>query len=126
MFDVIRYYGLIKTIVILAFIFIIILIIIRSLHTGFQWHKNNHTPQVSTPSTVVSKRIDVTHHNHGANMNQGMGFHTSTSTKYYVTFQVEHGDRIEFKVSGHQYGLLAKRDQGIVTYQGTRFICFRR
>ena len=39
-----------------------------------------------------------------------------TTTRYYVTFQVESGDRMEFSVSG-RYGLLV--DTGRLTFQGT-------
>ncbi|NMA03148.1 MAG: DUF2500 domain-containing protein, partial [Clostridiales bacterium] len=40
---------------------------------------------------------------------------------YYVTFQVESGDRMEFRVSGKEYGLLAEGDVGKLTFQGTRY-----
>ena len=35
------------------------------------------------------------------------GFYTTTNTMYYVTFQMERGDRMEFQVSGIEYGMLA-------------------
>ena len=31
-------------------------------------------------------------------------------TSYYVTFQVESGDRMELSVSGREYGMLAEGD----------------
>ena len=52
--------------------------------------------------------------------------HYSASTTYYVTFQVESGDRMEFHVSGQEYGLLAEGDRGKVTFQGTRYLGFAR
>ena len=52
--------------------------------------------------------------------------HTHTATSYYATFQVESGDRIEFLVSGTEYGMLAEGDRGMLTFQGTRYLNFRR
>jgi hypothetical protein len=54
--------------------------------------------------------------------------HTSghTSTTYYVTFQVESGDRMEFHVSGEEYGLLVEGDYGDLSFQGTRYLGFVR
>ena len=52
--------------------------------------------------------------------------HTHTATSYYATFQVESGDRIEFLVSGTEYGMLAEGDSGKLTFQGTRYLNFQR
>ena len=46
--------------------------------------------------------------------------------RYYVTFQVESNDRMEFEVSGTEYGMLAEGDSGELTFQGTRYLNFRR
>lgn len=50
----------------------------------------------------------------------------STSTSYYVTFEVESGDRMELHVSGSEYGMLAEGDYGQLTFQGTRYLDFVR
>ena len=52
--------------------------------------------------------------------------HTSRSTSYYVTFEVESGDRLELRISGSEYGLLAEGDFGMLTFQGTRYLSFDR
>jgi len=86
-----------------------------------QWNKNNHAPRLTVPATVVAKRTNVSHHG-GA----GTHHHASTSTSYYVTFQVESGDRMELHVAGHEYGLLIEGDRGNLTFQGTRYLGFSR
>jgi len=93
-----------------------------------QWNKNNHSPKLTVPVTVVSKRTNVSHSHHGrAGDVSGMhGYHTTTDTSYYVTFQVESGDRMELSVHGQQYGLMVEGDRGMLTFQGTRFLDFRR
>lgn len=45
---------------------------------------------------------------------------TSSYTTYYVTFEVESGDRIELIVPDREYGLMVEGDQG------TRYISFDR
>ena len=69
---------------------------------------------------AVAKRLSVSHH---AGTDHTAG-HSSTS--YYVTFQVESGDRMELNLSGQEYGLLAEGDRGKLTFQGTRYLGFER
>ena len=90
-----------------------------------QWNKNNNSPRLTVPATVVAKRANVSHHHHNHGVDH-VGHHTSTSTDYYVTFQVESGDRMELHMAGHQYGLLVEGDRGKLTFQGTRFLNFER
>lgn len=104
-------------------------VIIFSLVRGIvTWNKNNHSPRLTVPATVVAKRENVTHHQHGnaGDMSGAHGFHTTTCTAYYVTFQVESGDRMEFHVSGAEYGMLAEGDTGRLTFQGTRYLSYER
>lgn len=86
-----------------------------------QWNKNNHSPRLTVPATVVAKRTNVSHHHHHNNMH-----HTTHSTTYYVTFQVRSGDRMELHVTGQEYGLLVEGDQGSLSFQGTRYLGFER
>ena len=88
-----------------------------------QWNKNNHSPKLTVPATIVAKRTNVSQHRSGgANGHH----HHHTSTTYYVTFQVESGDRMEFCVAGHEYGVLVEGDKGKLSFQGTRYLGFER
>ena len=114
-------FGLFEIIFTLMFLLtfgIILTVMIKGIS---QWNKNNHSPRLTVPATVVAKRTNVSHH-HGTNH----GVHHSTSTSYYVTFQVESGDRMELHMAGHQYGLLVEGDRGKLTFQGTRYLSFER
>lgn len=92
-----------------------------------QWDKNNHSPRLTVDATVVSRRMDVSHHDHVSTGAAGAhGYHTATSTSYYVTFQVESGDRMELKVDGSEYGMLVEGDHGKLSFQGTRYLGFER
>ena len=80
------------------------------------WSKNNNSPELTIPATVKTKRTK-TSGGHGDD---------AASTWYYVTFEVQSGDRIELPVRGHEFGQLAEDDLGLLTFQGTRFINFER
>ena len=87
-----------------------------------EWNKNNHSPRLIVPATVVTKRTDLPSRRSGGTN----GHHYHTSTNYYVTFEVESGDRMELHLSGPEYGLLVEGDKGKLRFQGTRFLGFER
>ena len=122
MFDILSFIVPIMFIVVFG---IIIFSIIQGIST---WHKNNNSPRLTVPAVIVAKRTDVSYHRHAnaGDMSGAHGFHTTSSTTYYVTFQVESGDRMEFHVSGLEYGMLAEGDTGKLTFQGTRYLSFER
>ena len=117
-------FGLFGILFSLVFILVIGMFIVTAVKGISQWNKNNHSPRLTVPATVIAKRTNVSHHhhNHGNNVHH----HSSTSTSYYVTFQVESGDRMELHVAGHEYGLLIEGDSGNLTFQGTRYLGFER
>ena len=82
-----------------------------------QWSKNNKAPMLNVQAAVVDK---YNHHSHSG------GDHHHTSTSYYVVFEVQSGDRLEFHVSRQQYGQLIEGDFGTLVFQGTRFVEFQR
>lgn len=92
------------------------------------WSKNNQSPRLTVDATVVAKREDVTHHHHAnaGDMTGAHGFSNTMSTTYYVTFEVESGDRMELSVSGREFGMMAEGDIGRLHFQGTRFLDFER
>ncbi len=108
-------FGIMFALVFVIVIGTFIATFIKSIGT---WHKNNNSPRLSVAASVVSKRTNVSHHHHD--------HHTHHSTSYYVTFQVESGDRMELHMSGEEYGLLAEGDNGKLTFQGTRYLGFER
>ena len=69
----------------IVFAFIIGMMIVMFVHIVKEKRKNDASPRLSVPATVVTKRTNVSHrHHHGAN---DMDYCT-TDTTYYVTFQV--------------------------------------
>ena len=105
----------------IVFLLIASVIVFTAIKAIGQWNKNNHSPKLTVPATIVAKRTNVSHHHHA-----GEHHHHHTSTTYYVTFQVESGDRMEFHVTGQEYGLLIEGDRGDLSFQGTRYLGFER
>ena len=103
---------------ILTFVMVIGTFVVVFVKGISQWNKNNNSPRLTVPATVVSKRADVSHRRHDG--------HTHHSTSYYATFQVESGDRMEFSVAGHEFGMLVEGDRGRLSFQGTRYQGFER
>ena len=118
-------FNIMGVFVTLIFVVVIGMFIVIAVKGISQWNKNNHSPRLTVPATIVAKRTNVSHHHHHNHGGTGM-HHSSTSTSYYVTFQVESGDRMELHVAGHEYGLLIEGDRGMLTFQGTRYLGFER
>lgn len=112
----------------IIFIIVIGMFVVTAVRGIGEWNKNNQSPRLTVAATVVAKRQKVSHSRHAnaGDMSGAHGYHTSTHTTYYVTFQVESGDRMELAVSGSEYGMLAEGDQGQLSFQGTRYLEFRR
>ena len=109
-------FSIMQVMVPLMFVLVFGFMIVTLVRGIGEWNKNNHSPKLTVPVTVVAKRSDV---------HRGIEtMHTFTS--YYVTFQVESGDRMEFEISDMEYGMLAEGDRGMLTFQGTRYLNFRR
>ncbi len=51
---------------------------------------------------------------------------THTYTKYYITFELEDGQRIELNVGGESYGLIIEGDVGEIYYMKNSLIRFNR
>ena len=119
-FGMFNMFSIMFTIVFVLIIGVFIVTLVKGIG---EWNKNNHSPKLTVPATVVAKRTNVSRHHHGGANNH---HHTSTSTTYYVTFQVESGDRMELRMAGHEFGLLIEGDKGKLSFQGTRYLGFER
>lgn len=78
-------------------VFVVVLgIILLSAGKGImQWSRNNRQPLLTVDSRIVSKRSEVSHSHHPDD-----SMSSRSRTSYYLTFEVESGDRMEFTVNG--------------------------
>lgn len=118
-------FTLVPILVAVGFVVVIGMMIVSAVRGTAQWHRNNQSPRLTVEAEVVSRRTDVSTFHHGGHDGDAM-CHTTASTTYYITFQVDSGDRMEFALDGAEYGLLAEGDRGRLTFQGTRYLGFER
>ncbi len=83
-----------------------------------EWSKNNKAPRLSVDAKIVDKRSEM-HYNHSK------GHHYQFQS-YLVTFEAQRGDRIELGVTPGEFSLLVVGDEGVLSFQGTRFLGFER
>ena len=93
-----------------------------------QWRKNNRSPRLTVDARVVARRVEtnVSQMPVGGDITGAQGYTTSSSATYFVTFEVESGDRMELHVPKSEYVYIAEGDIGRLTFQGTRFLGFER
>ncbi|MBU8878748.1 DUF2500 domain-containing protein [Bacillus sp. FJAT-29790] len=115
-------FSIIDAIFPIFFILIFGFIVFAIINGIKQWNHNNKQPILNVSAKLVTKRTEVSRslHNHDEHT------HHHTSTSYYATFEVESGDRMEFLMSGSEYGQLAEGDYGKLKFQGTRYLGFER
>lgn len=118
-FNMFSIFNMLFPIVFLTIFGIIIFTIIKGIK---EWGSNNKQPVITVVAEVVAKRGHTSRSSSG----HGSGIHSSTSTSYYATFEVESGDRIEFHVKAKEFGMLAEGDIGKLTFQGSRYHGFER
>ena len=102
-----------------AFLFIFGMIVYTVIKNIKESANNKKMPILDVTAEVATKRTHTSAHN-------GVNHATHTSASYYTTFQVESGDRMEFRISGTEYGMLREGDKGKLRFQGTKYISFIR
>ncbi len=120
-------FSLMETVFPIFFIIVFVIVIgafIASAAKGVsQWNRNNNSPRLTVNARVINKRTQVGYRRHRGTSDH---YHTHGYTNYFVTFEVDSGDRMELEVSGEESGLMVEGDSGMLTFQGTRFLGFER
>ena len=107
----------------IMFVTIFIIFVSILLSSLARKKQDDASPRLTVSAQVVSRRTELLRSAGSRNMDMAIG---TGRTDYYVTFQVESGDRMELAVSGEEYGLLREGDEGTLRFQGKRFLCFAR
>ncbi len=115
-------FAIVPVLIAIIAVFILVSIAVTAVRGIKQWNRNNASPELAVEAQVVTKRADISVHHHNAD--QMTTAHSTT--RYFATFEVESGDRMEFSVPHTEYGLLAEGDRGKLTFQGTRYLSFQR
>lgn len=116
-------FDLFSVVFMIVFLLILGFIIVGIVQSIQQRQKNNASPVLEVEARLVTKRSDVSRYRSHTNNNH---VHNASHTSYFATFEVQSGDRLEFTVTGEEYGQLAEHDAGKLTFQGTRYLAFNR
>lgn len=109
--------GLVVVVVVrLIWLLGVLLLVMGSGKLFLQWRANEAAPVVRVDAMVVSSRKRV-------RRRRQAGVDPST---YMVTFEEPSGERLELQVRGRYMADLTEGVQGLLTYQGTRFLGFVR
>ena len=113
---------------VLVFAIVAVSFIVISVRGVSEWNSNNHSPKLGVEATCIAKRTNISHHDEpvAGDISGAHGYTHSSNTTYYASFEVESGDRMEFHITGLQYGKLREGDTGTLSFQGTRFLSFDR
>ncbi|MBP2024309.1 hypothetical protein J2Z44_004169 [Clostridium punense] len=85
------------------------------------WSHNSSMPLVTAKAKIISKRFRTFQDNQTfGDMLPSYNY----STLYYITFQLEDGEELEFSVTAVEYEELQEGQQGKINYQGNRFLGF--
>lgn len=109
--------GLVVFVVVrLIWVLGVLLLVTGSGKLFLQWRANEAAPVVRVDAMVVSSRKRV-------RRRPQAGVDRST---YMVTFEEPSGERLELQIRGLYMADLTEGIQGLLTYQGTRFLGFVR
>lgn len=117
-------FNVFPVIFMIAFVFILGIMVVGVIQGAREWKHNNDSPRLTVDAKVVAKRSSVHYHNHNNGVNNTHSH--SSSTTYFVTFEVQSGDRMELRVPDKEYGMVVEGDRGSLTFQGTRYFSFER
>lgn len=112
-------FFLVPMVIAVVFAGVILTLLYRAVTGLAEWTRNNSQAVQEASARVVAKRSEIqgrmANHPHGR-----------VYTYYFATFETRSGERVEFGLSGPEYGGLVEGDEGTLTYQGTRYHGFRR
>ena len=115
--------DLIVPILIIAAIAVIILAFFKSMK---EINDNKKAPLLSVPAKVAGKRTDIIKRNqpNAGDLSGAHGYTVVMNTTYYVSFEIEDGERKEFIVDHSIYNTLLEETKGTLSFKGTKFISF--
>lgn len=114
--------------VLFSFMFLIVasVIVVAVVKSMAQHHRDNNSPRLKVEAVVVDKREEIRHEQQpvAGDVTGAHGYHTIISSSYWVTFQVESGDKMDFLVDGNEYKRINEGEKGKLLFQGSRYLGF--
>lgn len=120
-FDTFGAFGTLFSVFLAIFAVMFVVVIGAFVYHGIGYARS---PLMSAPARVVGKRADVSHHSDASISSTSMN--SRTTTRYFVTFELADGQRLELHTDGRQYGQLAEGDSGILNWRDVVLRGFQR
>ena len=92
-------FSIMRIMVPVMFVLVFGIIIVTMVRGIGEWNKNNHSPKLSVPAKVVSRRTAVSHHHH----HQGNGMYHPY--RYQLLRHLSGRERRPDRVSGFRHGI---------------------
>ena len=92
-------FSIMRIMVPVIFVLVFGIIIVAMVRGIGEWNKNNHSPKLSVPAKVVSRRTAVSHHHH----HQGNGMYHPY--RYQLLRHLSGRERRPDRVSGFRHGI---------------------
>ena len=105
----------------LLFVPVIAVVVFPLIKGIVRWYRNNHAPCLTVPVTVARKNVRTIHRHHASQQR-----HISVTTMYTAAFRMENGEVVELQIPDAQYGIITEGGKGLLTFQGTRFLDYKR
>ncbi len=118
----IDFFGIVQIMIPVFIILFIGTIIFLNIKEMLDFHYSNKRPVLTVSAKVVSKRTQVIHHLHQIEIH----YYYPTSTYYFILFELDNGESMEFETSAIEYSSICKGDYGKLTYQGKVLLQFTK
>lgn len=106
----IKFADVFSVVVFIAFLALFLYVLIKGY---IEWTKKNVVRVTKITAFAESKRTT-----------EYESDKKRTKTAYFITFLPDEGEPFELRVSPKEFEEIKKGDKGLLTYQGTRFLCF--
>jgi len=87
------------------------IILFMAINSIVEFYKNEKQPMIKIDAVLVIKSTIK---------------HSRDFNSYQLTFETNSKERLVFNVNSGNFSIYAEGDKGTLTYQGSRFISFRR
>ncbi len=122
-------FTLMQTLIFIVIGLVLVFFVVMVTRLFLARRKENKAPRLTVDAKVLSRRTQVgrTGTLSRGDMEAGPVMAPGNNyTQYFITFEMESGDRMELAVNRNDFGLIVDGDRGKLTFQGTHLVQFDR
>jgi len=122
-------FGFLFSVAPILIVLIFAVAIVSAMKDGARYIRNAHAPRETVYGRVVNKRMEVRHRaGHHHHHPDGTVHHVpgTSRTFYYITLELDNGERREYQDVKNLSGLVVEGDEGYASVQGDWIVAFER